>query len=76
MLNTTAGHKCDKMGIEGLEVLKKDFVSHQNVLSEAKQSLVNIARDQNQYPKILEGLIAQVSHRNTAWCRLGDACFS
>lgn len=30
------------------------------MLSEAKQTLVNIARDQQQYPKILEGLIAQV----------------
>ena len=36
-------------------------MSYQNVLSEAKQSLVNIARDQHQYPKILEGLIAQVN---------------
>ena len=56
-----------KLGIEGQEVLVKQFfLSQQNVLSEAKQSLVNIARDQNQYPKILEGLIAQVSHGNTA----------
>jgi V-type H+-transporting ATPase subunit E len=43
-----------------LKVLKAREDHIQTVLTEARQSLVTIARDQHKYPKILEGLIAQV----------------
>ena len=45
-----------------LKVLKAREDHIQTVLTEAKQSLVSIARDQQKYPKILEGLIAQVCY--------------
>jgi len=44
-----------------LKTLKSREDHVQNVLTEAKQSLVTIAKDQQKYPKILEGLIGQVS---------------
>lgn len=43
-----------------LKVLKAREDHIQTVLTEARQSLVSIAKDQQKYPKILEGLIAQV----------------
>lgn len=42
-----------------LKVLKAREDHIQTVLTEARQSLVSIAKDQQKYPKILEGLIAQ-----------------
>ena len=43
-----------------LKVLKErdDHVS--TVISHGKRELANISRDQQRYPKIIEGLIAQV----------------
>ena len=43
-----------------LKVLKARDDHVQAVLNDGKRSLVNISRDQSKYPKILEGLIAQV----------------
>ncbi len=46
-----------------LKVLKArdDYVS--NVLEETKRQLITISKDSQRYPKILEGLIAQVSRK-------------
>ena len=45
-----------------------------NVLEDAKKKMITISKDQSKYPKIIEGLIAQVrkisldcSERITAW---------
>jgi hypothetical protein len=43
-----------------LKALKSREDHVQTVLTEARQSLVSIAKDQQKYPKILEGLIGQV----------------
>lgn len=46
-----------------LKVLKAREDHVQNVLSEARQTLAGIANNQQKYPKILEGLIAQVHNQ-------------
>ncbi len=43
-----------------LKVLKARDDHVGSVLDEAKKQLVSISQDSNKYPKIIEGLIAQV----------------
>ena len=57
-----------------LKVLKARDDHVGTVLEEAKKNMISISKDQQKYPKILEGLIAQVNtldmHPIYVWTKL------